>query len=129
MSSRNDKGTTPEHYLQASKASMNLTSLFHYWEDGKLSGFCSGYPSTKKVFDNKYKTENPFYEYRNDAFLFIIHWDKDKQEPMPTPKAFEMVVLKDAKVLIDAYRRQLMLGGFNDELNQLRGQAKAIYEY
>ncbi|KAA6319849.1 hypothetical protein EZS27_030301 [termite gut metagenome] len=129
MRSRNDKSTTPEHYLQTSKDSMNLTGLFHYWEEDKLSGFCSGYPSTKEIFANKKKTSNSFYENRNDAFLFIIHWDKDKQEPIPTPTAIEMIVLQDAKVLIDAYRKQLMLGGFDEELNMLRGQAKPIFKY
>jgi hypothetical protein len=129
MRSSNDKSTTPEHYLQASKDSMNLTGLFHYWDEDKLSGFCSGYPSTKELFDNKKKTPNPFYENRNDAFLFIIHWDKDKQEPIPTPTAIEMIVLQDTKVLIDAYRKQLMLGGFDEELNSLRGQAKPIFKY
>ncbi|KAA6344874.1 hypothetical protein EZS27_007520 [termite gut metagenome] len=127
--SRNDKSTTPEHYLQASKDSMNLTGLFHYWEDGKMSGFCSGYPSTKEIFDNKKKTPNPFYENRNDAFLFIIYWDKEAQEPIPTPTAIEMIVLQNTKVLIDAYRKQLMLGGFDEELNMLRGQAKPIFKY
>jgi hypothetical protein len=40
-----------------------------------------------------------------------------------------MIVLQDAKILIDAYRRQLMLGGFDEELKQLREQARPIFNY
>lgn len=120
LRSRKDTSSTPELYLQG-KGSINLTGLYHYWEDGKISGFCCGYPSTKEHLASKKPIKNPFFENnKNDCFLFIVHQDGNT----PTPTSIEMVVLKDARVLADAYRKQLKLGGFDVELKQLREQAK-----
>ena len=66
--------------------------------------------------------KNPFFEYREDAFLFIIHQEGGSSDLLPT--AFEMVVIEGGKVLAGAYCAQLAEGGFNDELNSLRGQAR-----
>lgn len=117
---RKESSTTPEMYLQG-KGSINLTGLYHYWEDGKLSGFCSGYPSQKEKLGTSKPMDNPFYQsYKDDCFLFIINQDTGTVPPI----SIEILVLKDARVLVDAYRKQLKLGGFNDELRQLREQAK-----
>lgn len=122
LRNRKDTSSTPELYLQG-KGSINLTGLYHYWEDGKMSGFCSGYPSTKEWLASKKPIKNPFYEnHKNDCFLFIIHQNGNT----PTPTNIEVIVLKDAKVLSDAYRKQLKLGGFDEELRQLREQAKGF---
>lgn len=122
-SNRKDGSNTPEMFLQGSKNSINFTGLYHYWEDGKLSGFCLGYPSQKEMLGGKKPFMNPFYKSnRDDCFLFIMNHEKDKE----TPSSIEVIVLKDARVLVDAYRKQLMLGGFDAELNSLRQQAKTI---
>lgn len=119
---RKESATTPEMYLQG-KGGINLTGLHHYWDEGKLSGICSGYPSQQEVLGGKKPFTNPFYKSNsNDCFLFIINHEKDKG----TPTSIEMIVLKDAKVLVDAYRRQLMIGGFDAEIDSLRQQAKTI---
>ena len=39
------------------------------------------------------------------------------------PKAIELVVLEGAKVLIAAYCKQLVMGGFDEALTLLRKQA------
>ena len=109
----------PSMRLQA-KNSLNFTGLKDYFIDGKLSGFAYGYPLDKPTYskDNK---QNPFYDYRQDGYLFIVGQDnKDTNGIIPT--SFELIVLEGAKVLISAYCKQLIMGGFDDELNALRKQ-------
>ena len=118
------KANTPSMKLQA-KDSLNFTGLKDYFKDGKLSGFAYGYPLAEATFSSKSKP-NPFYEYKDDAFLFIIH----QNEEAPTeaekikPYYIEMVVLEGAKVLAAAYCKQLVMGGFENEIEALRKQAK-----
>ena len=116
----------PSMRLQA-KNSLNFTGLKDYFVDGKLSGFAYGYPLADKVYSNK-KIENPFYKYRNDGFLFIIHQDRKAvtASEQIRPARIELIVLDGAKVLIPSYCKQLMMGGFDEAINQLRKQAKAL---
>lgn len=120
--SRNDNA--PELKLQA-KNSLNLTGLKNYFVNGRLSGFAYGYPLTAKTFSSKQKP-NPFYDYRDDGFLFIIHQDQTATtEPeRMKPSCIELVVLEGAKVLIASYCKMLQMGGFNDALMALREQAQ-----
>ena len=111
----------PSMRLQA-KNSLNFTGLKEYFEDGKLSGYAYGYPLDKPTHskDNK---PNPFYEYKEDGYLFII--DQDEKDPTnPIPTSIELVVLEGAKILISAFCKQLKMGGFNEALAALRGQAQ-----
>jgi len=113
----------PSMRLQA-KDSLNLTGLKSYFQDGKLTGFAFGYPLDKKTYSKDGKT-NPFYEYRQDGFLFKIH--QDEQEPTNIiPTCIEFVVLESAKVLISAYCKQLVMGGFDEALQALRQQAQRV---
>lgn len=117
----------PAMRLQA-KNSLNFTGLKDYFVDDKLSGFAYGYPLSDKYYSNK-KIENPFYQYRNDGFLFIIHQDQ-KAAISPEqirPTFIELIVLDGAKVLIPSYCKQLMMGGFDEALKSLREQAKLVY--
>lgn len=114
----------PSMRLQA-KDSLNFTGLKDYFIEGKLSGFAYGYPLDKPTYSNKNKP-NPFYYYRKDGYLFLIEQDgKDPTNIIPV--AIELIVLEDAKVLISAYCKQLVMGGFDEALQALREQAqKAI---
>ncbi|MBM6903856.1 hypothetical protein H6A58_12165 [Phocaeicola coprocola] len=126
MEKLKDGANVPSMRLQA-KNSLNFTGLKDYFVDGRLSGFAYGYPLADKVYSSK-KIENPFYEYRNDGFLFIIHQDQ-KAATVPEqirPTFIELIVLDGAKVLIPSYCKQLMMGGFDEAINQLRKQAKAL---
>lgn len=116
----------PSMRLQA-KDSLNFTGLKDYFTDGKLSGYAYGYPSTEKTYSSK-NLKNPFYEYREDGFLFIIHQDKTaKTTPdQIRPSFIELIVLDGAKVLISSYCKQLMMGGFDEAIKQLREQAKSL---
>lgn len=111
----------PSMRLQA-KNSLNFTGLKEYFEDGKLSGYAYGYPLDKPTYskDNK---PNPFYEYKEDGYLFIFYQDeKDPTNLIPT--RIEMVVLEGAKILVSAYCKQMRMGGFDEALAALRGQTQ-----
>ena len=111
----------PSMRLQA-KNSLNFTGLKDYFQDGKLSGFAYGYPLDKTTY-SKDEKPNPFFDYRQDGFLFLI--EQDEKDPTNlTPTAIELVVLEGAKVLISAYCKQLVMGGFDEALQALREQAQ-----
>lgn len=120
-----DGARVPAMRLQA-KNSLNLTGLKDYFVDGKISGYAYGNPPEGKEY-SKDKKMNPFCEYSKDGFLFIVHLDNvmpgvSQKEIRPTE--IEMIVLVGAKVLIAGYCKQLMMGGFDEALNQMREQAQ-----
>ena len=114
----------PAIRLQA-KGCLNFTGLKDYFVNGKLSGFAYGYPLADKTYSTK-KKNNPFFEYKDDGFLFIIHQDSKAitETEKIRPSSIELIVLDSAKVLISSYCKQLMMGGFDEMLNSLRKQAK-----
>lgn len=126
MEKLKDGANVPSMRLQA-KGSLNFTGLKDYFIDDKLSGFAYGYPLTDKVYSSK-KIENPFYEYREDGFLFIINQNQTAATAAEQirPTFIELIVLDGAKVLIPSYCKQLTMGGFDEAINLLREQAKVL---
>ena len=120
------KDNAPSMKLQA-KNSLNFTGLKEYFIDGKLSGYAYGYPLPDKNY-SKDKKPNPFFEYRDDGFLFIIHQDETATtgKDQINPDIIELIVLEGAKVLIASYCKQLMMGGFDEAIKVLREQAKRV---
>lgn len=118
--SREDKSSTPPMRLQG-KNSLNFTGMKDFWIEGKLSGFGYGYPLNKPTY-SKDEKPNPFYDYKQDGFLFLIQQD-EKDPTNLTPTSIELVVLEGAKVLISAYCKMLAMGGFDEALRALREQA------
>ncbi len=121
MEKLSEGDNVPSMRLQA-KNSLNFTGLKEYFQDGKLSGFAYGNPLDKPTYskDNK---PNPFFDYKQDGFLFIIHQDeKDPTNLIPT--FIELVVLEGAGVLVASYCKMLVVGGFDEELQALRMQAQ-----
>lgn len=118
------KENAPAMKLQA-KNSLNFTGLKDYFVDGMASGFACGCPSDKETYSKKNKV-NPFFEYKDDGFLFIIHQDEkaEKEVEKIRPSCIELIVLEGAKVLIESYCKQLKMGGFDEALNALRKQAQ-----
>lgn len=121
--SREDNSSTPPMRLQA-KNSLNFTGLKDYWIDGKMSGLAYGYPLDKPTYSSKGKP-NPFYSYKDDGFLFIIHYDENDPSNI-IPTSIELAVLEGAKVLISAYCKKLEMGGFDKALAALRKQASSL---
>lgn len=121
MEKMKEGSNVPSMRLQA-KGSLNLTGLKDYFQDGKLSGFAYGYPLDEPTY-SKDEKPNPFFEYRQDGFLFRVY--QDEQDPTNIiPTCIEFVVLEGSKVLISAYCKQMVMGGFDDALKQLREQAQ-----
>ena len=120
------KDNAPSMKLQA-KNSLNFTGLKDYFIDGKLSGYAYVYPLTSKAYGSK-QNSNPFFEYKDDGFLFIIHQDKTATtaKDQIKPNIIELIVLEGAKVLISSYCKQLMMGGFDEAIKALREQAKRV---
>ena len=116
------KDNSPAMKLQA-KDSLNFTGLKDYFVDGKLSGFAYGYPLATETYSSKQKP-NPFYDCKDDGYLFIIHQDKNANTVRPT--VIELIVLDGAKVLISSYCKQLMMGGFDEAIKFLREQAEQV---
>lgn len=111
----------PSMRLQA-KNSLNFTGLKEYFIDGKLSGYAYGYPLDRPTYSNDEKP-NPLFEYKDDGFLFVIHTDESDPTSI-VPVVIELIVLEGAKVLISAYCKQLVMGGFDEALQALREQAQ-----
>lgn len=115
---------SPSMWLQA-KDSLNFTGLKDYFIGGKLSGFAYGYPLADKTYSSKNK-QNPFYNYKDDGFLFIVHQNQTTttEADKIRPSYIELLVLDGAKVLIPSYCKMLQMGGFDDALKLLREQAR-----
>ena len=115
----NQPSNTPPMSLQG-KNSFNFTGLKDYYRDGKISGFAFGYPNREPTYRYKGKAvSNPFFEYRNDGYLFIVH-----QHEKPTPSIIELIILEDAIDMIASYCKMLVMGGFNEPLERARKAAK-----
>lgn len=113
------KDNAPAMKLQG-RNSLNLTGLKEYFVNGgKLSGFAYGYPLDKPTY-SKDEKPNPFYECKDDCYLFVIH----QTEGNPRPSEIEMLVMDNAKALAPAYCKSLMMGGFDEVLASLRLVAK-----
>jgi hypothetical protein len=113
---RKQDGTTPEYYLQCTPAkskSINFSGIRFQYENGKETAFASGEPSINEKL--KGGIINPMYNQRNDAFLFIFSNNMER---------LEIVIIENGRTLIDAYRKQLAIGGMDEVLNSLQRQAK-----
>lgn len=119
MEKLKDGINVPSMRLQG-KNSLNFTGLKDYFIGGKLSGVAYGYPSDKETYGKK-NTPNPFYDYKNDGFLFIMKPDQNDKNNI-VPMEIELIVLADAKLLISAYCSQLAIGGYDNELAILRSK-------
>ena len=122
-----NKANAPAMKLQA-KNSLNFTGLKEYFnEDGTLSCYSYGYPSREATY-GKDKKENPFFNHKDNGYLFIIHQDKTASTAAERirPAYIELLVLDGAAPLIASYRKMLMMGGFDDKLECLRKQAKSV---
>jgi hypothetical protein len=115
---RKQEGTTPEYYLQCTPAkskTINFSGIRFQYSDGKETTVASGEPSDRQKL--KTGANNPMYDQRNDGFLFLF--SKDMQ-------TLEILIIAEGRLLIDSYRKQLSLGGFDEVLQQLRQQAKEV---
>ena len=123
MEKLKEGSNVPSMRLQA-KNSLNFTGLKDYFIDGEISGFAYGYPDDKPTYSSKNKP-NPFYDYREDGYLFLIHQDENNPQNL-TPVSIELMVLEGAKVMISSYCKMLSLGGFDEALMSARKLAGVL---
>lgn len=112
---RKQDGTTPEYYLQCTPAkskAINFSGIRFLYTDGKETAFASGEPSDRAKL--KGGIDNPMYNQRNDGFLFLFSQDMGR---------LEILIIDGGRNLIDAYRKQLSYGGFDEILNEMRRNA------
>ena len=95
---------------------LNLSSI--YIDDTDFPEIGYGYPNANRLLSKGSK--NPLFEFRNDGYLFLIN--KDYSE-------IELLIIPDGRNLISSYYQKLIDGGFDDELKNLRQQAKDFYKY
>lgn len=95
---------------------INFSSI--YIDDLDFPEIGYGYPNAKRLLCNG--SENPLFEFRNDGYLFLIN--KDYSE-------IELLVIPDGRNLISSYYQKMIDGGFDDEIRQLRIEAKHFYRY
>ncbi len=112
---------SPEYRLQVrpatNKTSINLTGLrLEFMDDTELV-FASGEPLQSQQYKNEV---NPLYEERMDGFLFVLSKEPQRAEVL------EMFVLSGEQPLIDAHRKRMALGGYNEEIEAIRSAARAI---
>ena len=115
---------TPKMRLQAAR-SLNFTGLKDYFVDGKVSGYAYGNPPKGQTYPYRGGQEtNPFAEYQGDGFLFVVHQDGNNL----LPDCMEVLVIggANANVMAARYVKQLEMGGYDGDLQQLRGWAKNI---
>ena len=95
---------------------LNFSSL--YIDDLDYQEIGYGYPNAKEYLSNGSK--NPLFEFRNDGYLFILN--KDYTE-------IELLIIPDGRNLISSYYQIMIDGGFDDDIRELRKQAKGFYKY
>lgn len=113
---RKQEGTTPDYYLQCrppKSQSVNFSGIRFVYNEDEKPIYGSGEPSDQPKL--KGGVVNPLYKNCKDGFLFIFSDDMEQ---------LEILVINEGRSLIDAYRKQLSLGGFDAKLDEFRKQAK-----
>jgi hypothetical protein len=95
---------------------LNFSSI--YIDDLDFPEIGYGYPNANRFLSKG--ISNPLFEFRNDGYLFLIN--KDYSE-------IELLIIPDGRNLISSYYQRLIDGGFDDEVRELRKQAKTFYQY
>ncbi|MHC1774014.1 MAG: hypothetical protein AB9834_01250 [Lentimicrobium sp.] len=96
--------------------SLNFTSI--YIEDIDCPGIGYGYPNANRLLSNG--SINPLFQFRNDGYLFLLNRDYSE---------IELLVIPDGRNLISSYYQKMIDRGFDDEVRELRNQAKPFYRY
>ena len=104
-----------EYFL--SGKSINFSSIYH---KGSEERYAFGNPSSREVLGKKHKKNNPFYQYKNDLYLFIINEDYTR---------IEIIIIPEMKNHESTYYSCLVNGEFNHDLEELRSKSITYYDY
>ncbi len=110
-----------ERYLQG-KDSLNFSSVYLLnnpttTDSGYIVGF--GNPNRSQTYSKAHKP-NPFYECRDDGFLFLI---------APDWKTLEIIVVTSGYNTIQGNAKGLADGVYNEAIETMREAAKTFYQY
>ncbi len=110
-----------DRYLQGIN-SYNLTSVYllDYTTNANDYIFAYGNPNGGATFGGKKKRPNPFFENRNDGFLFVI---------TPDWQTIEMLVILNGANTILGNAKALEDGVYSSQLETIRATAKPIFNY
>jgi hypothetical protein len=97
--------------------SLNLSSI--YYENQAYSTLGYGYPNGKK-YRGKDNSPNPLYAFRNDCYLFLTDQDLSK---------VEVLVIANGRNSVNDCYKLLLRGALDNELQNLRLQAKPFFNY
>lgn len=95
---------------------LNLSSI--YIDDIDFPEIGYGYPNSNRLLKNG--APNPLFEFRNDGYLFLMNKDYSQ---------IELLIIPDGRNLINSYYQKLIDGGFDEQIKQLRDQAREFYQY
>lgn len=95
---------------------LNLTSI--YIEDIDFPNIGFGYPNANRTLSNG--NSNPQFHIRNDGYLFLINSDYT---------IIELFIIQNGRNLIGSYYQKMIDGHFEDEIKELRIQAKQFFYY
>jgi hypothetical protein len=95
---------------------LNFSSI--YIDDLDCPEIGYGYPNANRLLSNG--SPNPLFDFRNDGYLFLMN--KDYSE-------IELLIIPECRNLISSYYQKLIDNGFDNEIRQLRQQAKLFYKY
>lgn len=110
------KANAPAMRLQAA-GNLNFTGLHGDIVNGRLRGYAYGYANGAEFYGGKNPRRNPFYEYRGDAYLFLVHWP----DGAARPSSIEMAVLAGERRFAAAHCNSLKAG--NLDFKSLRDKA------
>lgn len=109
-----------DRFLHTSK-SLNISSVYLMLDPVPNLGFVGfGNPDPNKTYGGKNKKPNPFFNYRNDAFLFVVSEDWE---------SIEMLILSNGKFTIESNEKRLADGYFDETLAELRKVSQPFFDY
>lgn len=109
-----DSRRKPEWSL--TRSGFNLTSI--YLEDFDFPQYGYGYPYSERFMGDG--SENPLYNFRNDAYLIIMNADRSE---------VELLVIPDSRNMISSYYNLMLDGELDEAIAQLRKDVKPFFEY
>jgi len=104
-----------EYCLTGGK-SLNFGSLYKFID---YPNFAYSYPN-KKPFIGAKREPNPLYQFGNDLYLII---------KAPDYSTFEILIFEGGRNLAEHYLQSLIDGDFDTEIQNLRAEAKPMFEY
>ena len=80
--------------------------------------FAYSYPNKKPFLTNR--EPNPLYEFGNDLYLMV---------KSPDYSSIEVIIIEGGRNLSESHLQGLIDGFYESEINQLRSEAKPLYNY